>query len=64
MNLHELATKNLNNVKRLIRIGVSLQKLIYLCIRNLKASIEVGAIEYPSGESRLFRKEAEATLQG
>ena len=29
-----------------------------------KASIEVGTIKYPSGESRLFRKEAEATLQG
>ena len=55
---------NLKNVKQSTRINNNYQKSFYLCTRNLKASIEIGTIEYPSGESRLFRKVAEATLQG
>jgi hypothetical protein len=54
---------NLKNVKQSTRINDNHPKSFYLCTRKQKASIEIGAIKYPSGESRLFRKVERATLR-
>ena len=64
MNLHELTTKNLNNVKRLMRIDVSLQKLIYLCTEIKKRALKSGHRNSRQAKVAFSKKRNEPLCEG